>query len=181
MILNTDETIDKVVENVDKILCLDNYINSECIEKARRLKQVVIGLIKICQLHPFLTIFAHSSSCTSSNCGKLCHIFRYMRYHIQHGVSAHISTSTSTEHTCAIINIYGQILRMHVDTCVEDMCGIPSCKDIKKIREEKGHRVLPINFKRNELILRNSVILDVIHPNVISPDDVINGIAALTL
>lgn len=181
MILKVSETITKVVENVETILCLDNYSNSECFEKACQLKRFVIGLIKICQLHPFLTIFAHSSSCVSSNCVKLCHIFRSIRHHIKQGVSAHISTTKQDhEHICAVIHVYGQILRMHVDTCVEIVCGIHSCKDMKRMRQESGHRVLPINFKRIELLCKKY------HPDAIQQemqpiDTVINGITDLKL
>jgi hypothetical protein len=32
-----------------------------------------------------------------------------------------------------------------------------SCKDIRKMREEQGHKTLPANFKEKEIILRNSV------------------------
>ena len=109
--------IDSLVEYVDKILCFDNYLNSECIENAYRLKQVVLALVKNCQLHPFLTIFGHSVSCTTPDCTTSCRMFRSIRSHIQKGVSAQVVTVTEPhQHVCAIMHVYGQLLRM--GTCV---------------------------------------------------------------
>lgn len=157
--------VDNLVEYVDKILCLDNYLNANCIEDACRLKQVVIALVKNCQLHPFLTIFGHAVSCTLPNCSTSCRMFRRIRSHIQHGVSTQAVTVTEPQqHVCAVIHVYGQLLRMHVDTCVKDFCGMHSCKDMKKMRKEQGHKVLPETFAQKELTLKSSI--------AVIPDDI---------
>ena len=146
MAVYTPQTIvDTLVEYVDKILCLDNYLHSKCIEDACRLKQVVIAFVKNCQLHPFLTIFGHSVSCTSPDCSASCHIFRRIRSYIQNGVASSIVTE-SHEHICAIMHVYGQLIRMHVDTCVSDVCGMHSCKDMKSKDTRSSQRHL---LKRN--------------------------------
>lgn len=166
-----DTPLSKIVEYVEEILCLDNYLNAVCIEDACRLKQVVIALVKNCQLHPFLTIFGHSVSCTLPDCSTSCRMFRCIRAHI---VSAQAVTVTEPQqHVCAVIHVYGQLLRMHVDTCVKDFCDMHSCKDMKKMREEQGHRVLPETFAQKELTLKNSI--------AVIPDDIISGLDDLTL
>lgn len=50
-------------------------------------------------------------------------------------------------------------MRMHVDTCVDDVCGINSCKDIKKMRDDKGLKTLPQNFNQREMTLNNQLPL----------------------
>lgn len=166
--------VDALVAYVDKILCLDNYLNSDCIEDACRLKQVVIALVKNCQLYPFLTIFGHSVSCTSSNCNTSCRMFRRIRSHIQHRVaSTHVIVTEPHEHVCAIIHVYGQLLRIHVDTCVSDVCGMHNCKDMKKMREEQGLKVLSETFAQKELALKNAI--------AVIPDDIVSGLDDLTI
>lgn len=149
--------VDTLVEYVDKILCLENYLNSDCIEDACRLKTVVIALVKNCQLHPFLTIFGHFVSCTSPACTASCRMFKRIRFHIQKGVAAKVSVTEPHEHICAVMHVYGQLLRMHVDTCVSDACGMHSCKDMKKMRDEQGYKVLPETFAQKELALKSSI------------------------
>jgi|APSaa5957512622_1039677.scaffolds.fasta_scaffold07499_6 hypothetical protein len=141
--------LDSIVQFVDIVLCFDNHLNSECIEDARRLKSVVISLLKKCNLHPFLTTVGHSVSCISPDCTPSCRMFKRVRSHIQ--------VTEPREHVCAIMHIYGQLLRMHVDTCVKDFCGMHSCKDMKKIREEQGRMVLPETFAQKEYALRCSI------------------------
>ena len=146
--------------NIDKVLSLDNYLSSDCIEDAAKLKHITVTISKSCQLHPFLVMFGHSSSCSAPDCTTSCRMFRRTRYHIKKGTRTHAVTDTSPAsptHVCAVMHIYGQLLRMHVDTCVSDACGMHSCKDIRKMREEQGHKTLPANFKEKEIILRNSV------------------------
>lgn len=164
--------VDTITEYVDKILCFDNYLNSECIEDACRLKQIVIALVKNCQLHPFLTIFGHSVSCTLPNCTTFCRMFRRIRSHIQKGVSAQVATEPH-EHVCAVMHVYGHLLRMHVDTCVSDVCGMHSCKDIKKMREKQGHKVLQETFAQKELTFKGTI--------AVIPDDIVSGLDDLTL
>lgn len=178
MVINTPQypqtVVDALVEYVDKILCLDSHLSSECIEDACRLKHVVIALIKNCQLHPFLTIFGHSVSCASPNCYTSCRMFRRIRSHIQKGVAAQSVTVTEPhEHVCAVMHVYGQLLRMHVDTCVSDACGMHSCKDMKKMREEQGYEVLPKTFAQKELALKDSI--------AVMPDDIVSGIDNLAM
>ncbi len=166
--------VNTLVEYVNKVLCLDNYLNSDCIEDACRLKQVVIALVNNYQLHPFLTIFGHSSSCASPNCTKSCRMFKRIRSHIQHGVaSTHVTVTEPHEHVCAIMHVYGQLFMMHVDVCVKDVCGIHSCKDTKKMREEQGHQVLPNTFAQKELTLKNAIS--------VMPDDIVSGLDDLTI
>ena len=131
-----------LVDDIAKILCLARYLNSECFENACFLKQIVLVFAKNCQLHSLLTIFAHSASCTLPNCTKFCGAFRLIRFHV---------TAEPDQHICAIMHVYGQLLRMHVDTCVSDACGMNSCKDIKKMREEQGLKVLPETLAQKEL------------------------------
>lgn len=174
MVINPQTIVGKIVEYVEKILCLENYLNSDCIEDACRLKQVVIALVKNCQLHPFLTIFGHSVSCTLPDCSTYCRMFRRIRSHIQRGIGAQAVTVTEPQqHVCAVVHVFGQLLRMHVDTCVKDFCGMHSCKDMKKMREEQGHKILPETFAQKELMLKNSI--------AIIPDDIVSGIDDLTL
>jgi len=166
MVINTPQTVD--AQYVDKILCLDSYLNSECIEDACVLKHVVIALVKNCQLHPFLTIFGHSVSCTSPSWFTSCRVFRCIRSHVQKGVAATV-TEPYHEHVCAVMHVYGQLLRMHVDTCVSDACGMHSCKDMKKMREEQGYEVLPKTFAQEELALKDSIA-------VMPDDDIVSGL-----
>lgn len=151
-------TVDALVDYIDKILCLERYLDSECVENACFLKQIVLALVKNCQLHSLLTIFGHSASCTSPNYTKFCGMFRLIRSHIEK------VTTEPHQHICAIMHVYGQLLRMHVDTCVSDACGMNSCKDIKKMREEQGLKILPNTFAQKELALKDAIAV----PDIVS-------------
>jgi len=145
-------TVDTIVNHVGKVLSLGDYTHCECIEEAHKLRTVALVLVKKCQFHPFLKVFAHSASCTDPSCTTWCRMFRYIRTHIQNNTQL-------MEHECALIHLYGQLMRMHVDTCVDDVCGINSCKDIKKMRDDKGLKTLPQNFNQKEMTLNNQLPL----------------------
>lgn len=153
--MHPQTVVDSILEYVDKVLCIDNYLNSKCIEDACRLKHVVLALVKNCQLHPLLIIFGHSVSCTSLDCTTSCRMFKRIRNHIHKSVA--VKSFVTEQHICAVMQVYGQLLRMHVDTCLSDVCGMHSCKDMKKMREKKGHKVLPETFAQKELALKDSI------------------------
>jgi len=170
---NPNQVLDKLVSYIEEVLCLDDYTSTTCIEDASKLKQIVITILKNCQLHPLLVLFGHSVSCVDVNCTSTCRMFRRIRSHAQYGVGSHIDATNDDKHVCGITHVYSQLLRMHVDTCVMTFCGMHSCKDLKKMREDKGYQVLPITYAQKELTLKTNISM--------IPIDLVNEINNLTL
>ncbi|KAL7643081.1 UNVERIFIED_CONTAM: hypothetical protein RMT77_006371 [Armadillidium vulgare] len=125
----------KVIVNMKGLLefHLQNYKESECYTHAKSLSETLLEMLKRKQLKYFLQEFGHAMSCGEEH-GSLCFMFKRLVNHILHA-----------KHECALKNMYGHILRLHLDTCNENQCGFPNCK---LRREERQERVKQQELKK---------------------------------
>jgi len=109
----------KVRDYVSRAMSVTDYKDYDCYNDAKRLGNVTIVMAKSLQLGNFLAMFGHSVSCRNDNCTTSCRMLRRVRGHV-----------LRVNHSCALMHVYGQLLRMHVDTCPQDdgRCGMTSCK-----------------------------------------------------
>jgi hypothetical protein len=137
--INSRQNVIKTfVNNIDMFLKIDR--EAECVDHSEKLKIVVLQHARECKLYKFLVTFAHSNQCLKV-CDDTCLMFRRVRNHLIKNYKS------SQQHKCSVLKMYSQILKLHVDICIEEECGISLCKTNKeKRREIKVSQVLPCNF-----------------------------------
>lgn len=138
----------KIRNYIVRILSVEEYKTFECYSDAKRLANVSIVMTKSLQLGNFLSMFSHSVSCRNANCSTSCRMLRRVRSHVINGT-----------HSCALMHVYGQLLRLHVDTCHQEdgLCGMKSCKGMRDMRKAQGNQVLPPFFRENELLIAKTM------------------------
>ena len=142
--VNYLDLLKKLQSYVASIVSLELYKDFPCYSDALRLANVTIVMTKSLQLGKLLMMFAHSVSCDKKVCTTSCRMFKRVRSHV-----------SCADHSCAMMHVYGQLLRMHVDTCQEPSgkCGMTSCKSMRDMRAAQGNRVLPADFLTKEKVI----------------------------
>ena len=149
------QTLRNLVSFISTVVSVANYSEFECLEDAKKLEEVTINMTGSHQLFKFLRVFGHSMSCLNDNCHMVCRMFRRTRAHV-----------ASAKHACAILPVYSQLLRLHIDTCVAANCGLENCKSMLAMRFKAGNAVLPRNF---------NVMEQMIVTKIKQADAIING------
>ncbi|XP_018011703.1 uncharacterized protein LOC108668946 [Hyalella azteca] len=126
----------RLIASIMTVLSVDKFSDFECVSEARKLLEVTIKLTESFLLHHLLRVFSHSISCHDDKCVKPCLMFRRIRGHL-----------VKVDHKCALVHVYSHLTRMHVDTCVAEKCGLPTCKGLQAYRERESNQVLPRNFR----------------------------------
>lgn len=142
------EFVDTLIEHVKDLVNLDEYKDHICYPEASRVACITIVMVRSLQLTPFLTIFGHSINCAVKNCSSACRMFRRIRNHV-----------TGADHSCAMMHVYGQILRMHLDTCTKEngACGMKTCKSLRDMRVKQQFSVLPRDFFDQEKHVKDTL------------------------
>lgn len=135
----------KVRSYINRAMSVENYKNCNCYRDALRLGIIVKIMQTSYQLGNFIRVVGHSTSCRNDNCMISCRMLRRVRNH-----------AIKTNDTCALLHCYGQLLRMHVDTCTDNNgdCGMASCRDLRKQRIAEKINALPADFLLQEKRIR---------------------------
>lgn len=131
---------------ITTVVSVEKFQDFECVADAEKLAKVTIAMTKSHQLHSFLKLFGHSVSCMSDQCNNTCRMFRRIRGHV-----------ANARHPCAVMQVYSQVLRLHIDTCLEQNCGLVSCKSMLAMRSKSGNEVLPRNFQQMEQLIHDKM------------------------
>ncbi|KAF2351575.1 hypothetical protein FHG87_017670 [Trinorchestia longiramus] len=124
-----------LVASIQVVLSVDKFADFQCVAEAKKLAEMTKRMAEGHQLHHLLRVFGHSASCNNNACVSPCLMFRRIRGHL-----------VSIDHECAIVHVYSQLTRMHVDTCVTEKCGFLTCKGLQAYRTREQNEVLPRNF-----------------------------------
>ena len=65
--------------------------------------------------------YAHSATCTRKTCNPFCKMFKKVRAHV-----------TAGGHDCELVVPYTVLLKLHVERCKSNLCGLPACPIIKQ-------------------------------------------------
>lgn len=145
----------KLCDFVLSVLSVSQLVETfQCCEDAIKLRKVAMIMTESHQLHKFLMVFSHSVSCANDSCTNTCRMFRRTRGHVG-----------SASHPCALMHVYSQLLRMHIDTCVDDKCGLVTCKSMLAMRQVDDLSVLPRHFKLLEQLIAQKTGKIVIKPS----------------
>ena len=140
---NPKDKLKKLVVFVYSVLGLSKVSEFDCYQDAEKVCKLVSTLTENHQLYHLLENFAHSHSCSVDNCSvNFCHMFKSLRKHIN-----------EAKHACALMQVYMQLSRLHVDSCLSDGCGLPCCKGMLATRQKMNTQTLPRNFRLTEVIL----------------------------
>ena len=99
---------------------------------AKRLSNVITWMKNKGYTEILLRNFAHSSSCGVTKCSTFCMMFRSLRRHV-----------LAAKHQCVLLRLYSLLLRLHINSCTDDNCGLLACptlranKSVKKLESER--------------------------------------------
>ena len=107
---------------------LDNSvpIAEFCKGAAKRLSNVISWVKENEHTELFLRDFAHSASCKNINCNPFCKMFKRLRKHVM-----------SAKHSCSLLRLYSLVLRLHVNTCTNNNCGLNACPILRTRKQLK--------------------------------------------
>ena len=107
---------------------LDNSvpITEICKGAATRLSNVICWVKENGHKELFLREFAHSASCKNINCNPFCKMFKRLRKHVM-----------SAKHNCSLLRLYSLVLRLHVNTCSNNNCGLNACPILRTRKQVK--------------------------------------------
>ena len=112
-------------QHIDKYMATEN-IMEYCRGAAKRLSNVMSWVKYNGDSRIFLREFAHSASCGNNNCRSFCKLFKRLRKHVM-----------SAKHKCSLLRIYSLLLRLHVNACTNDKCGLEACPILRSRKELK--------------------------------------------
>ena len=112
-------------QHIDKYMATEN-IMEYCKGAAKRLSNVISWVKNNGDSRIFLREFAHSASCGNNNCRSFCKLFKRLRKHVM-----------SAKHKCSLLRIYSLLLRLHVNACTNDKCGLEACPILRSRKELK--------------------------------------------
>ena len=112
-------------QHIDKYMATEN-IMEYCKGAAKRLSNVISWVKNNGDSRIFLKEFAHSASCGNNNCRSFCKLFKRLRKHVM-----------SAKHKCSLLRIYSLLLRLHVNACTNDKCGLEACPILRSRKELK--------------------------------------------
>ena len=95
-----------------------------CKHAAKRLSHVITWMKDNGHTKILLRDFAHSASCAVTKCSPFCMMFRRVRRHV-----------VSTKHQCVLLRLYSLLLRLHVNSCNNDNCGLQACPTLRANKE----------------------------------------------
>ena len=108
----------------------NRYITAEdevesCKGAAKRLSHVITWMKDNGHTKILLRDFAHSASCEVF-CSPFCMMFRRVRRHV-----------VSVKHQCVLLRLYTLLLRLHVNSCTNDNCGLQACPTLRANKSVK--------------------------------------------
>ena len=106
------------------MLDISKFEKASCYNHAENFTQVFAKLLKDNDLGIFLDTFTHSIMCQKKDCTKLCFMFKRILIHV----------AAKHSHECALKHIYSHLIKMHLDTCQKEICGLPKCSQLKNKR-----------------------------------------------
>ena len=118
----------KIAFSRDNLQSLDNSvpITEICKGAATRLSNVICWIKENGHKELFLREFAHSASCKNINCNPFCKMFKRLRKHVM-----------SAKHNCSLLRLYSLVLRLHVNTCTNNNCGLNACPILRTRKQLK--------------------------------------------
>ena len=119
------ENTSEKYQHINKYIATGN-ITEYCIKSARRLSKVIIWIKEKGDSKMLLREFAHSGSCKNRNCRPFCNLFQRLRKHVM-----------SARHKCTLLRLYSLILRLHVNACTDNNCGLEACPILRSKKEFK--------------------------------------------
>ena len=93
---------------------------------AKRLSHIITWMRDNGQTEILLRDFAHSASCGIINCSPFCRMLRRVRRHV-----------VSAKHPCVLLRLYSLLLRLHVNSCTNDNCGLQACPTLRANKSVK--------------------------------------------
>lgn len=103
-----------------------NDDKENCDTAAQRLQQVLRYIANQGRKDMLLRDFAHSASCSASDCTPVCLMFRRVRRHV-----------VAARHSCSVLRLYSMLLKLHVSKCNNNACGLPACPALRATRPVK--------------------------------------------
>jgi len=133
-----------LLKYIGRIMAVGDYKELQCFEDAQKLFNLVLTYTKSQQLSGLLLMFGHSYACQDLACVKLCRVIRCLRDHVN-----------SADHPCALMPLYANLVRLHVDACELQHCGFGSCKSIRVMRKVSKQRTIGPEVKKLEERIRH--------------------------
>jgi len=133
-----------LLKYIGRIMAVGDYKECQCFEDAQKLFNLVLTYTKSQQLSGLLLVFGHSYACQEAACVKLCRVIRCLRNHV-----------SSADHPCALMPLYANLVRLHVDACELQDCGFGSCKSIRVMRKVSNQRTIGPEVKQLEESIRH--------------------------
>ena len=99
-----------------------------CKSAAKRLSHVITWMKDNGHMKSLLSDLAHSASCGIIKCSPLCSMFRHVRRH-----------AASAKPHCALLRMYSLLLRLHVNSCTNDQCGLQTCPTLRANGSVEGN------------------------------------------
>ena len=118
----------KITFSRDNLQLWDNSVQIAefCKGAAKRLSNVISWVKENGHTELFLRDFAHSASCKNINCNPFCKMFKRLRKHV-----------ISAKHNCSLLRLYSLVLRLHVNTCTNNNCGLNACPILRTRKQLK--------------------------------------------
>ena len=117
------ENTSEKYQHIDKYIATGN-ITEYCIKSTRRLSKVITWIKDKGDSKMLLREFAHSASCKNRNCRPFCKLFQRGRKHVM-----------SAKHKCTLLRLYSLLLRLHVNACTDNNCGLEACPILRSKKE----------------------------------------------
>ncbi|CAL4133931.1 unnamed protein product [Meganyctiphanes norvegica] len=130
---NRSTTFENVNQN--STMTAEDEVES-CKGAAKRLSHVITWMKDNGHTKILLRDFAHSASCLVAKCSPFCMMFRRVRRHV-----------VGAKHQCVLLRLYSLLLRLHVNLCNNDNCGLQACptlranKSVKRSASEEANSV----------------------------------------
>ena len=109
---------------------------------AKRLIHVITWMKDNGHFKILLQDFAHSATCAAFQCSSFCKMFKSVRRHV-----------IAARHKCFLLRQYALLLRLHVNSCIDDNCGLQACPTLrasKRLKRPSAQTTASILSKRHE-------------------------------
>ena len=110
---------------IPRIIAGKNIVES-CKNAAKRLSNIITWVKDNDDPKILLREFAHSASCGKVNCTSFCKLFQRLRKHVM-----------SAKHKCTLLRLYSLLLRLHVNACTNNNCGLQACPILRSRKQLK--------------------------------------------